>query len=95
MNLKVTYRRFYLQRHEDETGISGTGRIAEGIVFSDGCAVLRWLSAVSTTVVFDNLDAVRSIHGHDGRTEIIFEDFLNDDGSLIRTEKPKKKKPSK
>ncbi len=74
MNLKPTYRRFYLQREEDVSGVSGTGRIAEGIVFSDGVAVVRWLSALGSTVIYDNVESVKGIHGHDGRTKIIFDD---------------------
>jgi hypothetical protein len=76
MNLKPTYRKFYLQRNEDVSGISGKGRIAEGIVFSDGEVVLHWLTVTKSTTVFDNLEALQAVHGHDGRTKIIFDDTV-------------------
>ena len=38
-------RRFYLQRDEDATGISGTGKVAEGILFSTG-----WVARDVTSV---------------------------------------------
>lgn len=36
----------------------------EGIVFSDGTCVIRWLTAVGSTSVFDSLDSCMKIHGH-------------------------------
>lgn len=36
----------------------------EGIVFSDGTCVIRWLTAVGSTSVFDSLDSCMRIHGH-------------------------------
>jgi len=35
---------FYLKRVEDESGISGTGRIAQGAIFDNGKVALTWLS---------------------------------------------------
>lgn len=67
-------RRFELHRHEDETGISGTGVIAEGISFSDGTAALRWKSKLKSTAVYGSMDDVEKIHGHDGKTEIVYLD---------------------
>ena len=75
----MSARLFSLVRLEDVTGISGTGIVAEGVQFSDGTAVLRWLQdGVSqvhrergvrpTTVVFESVDAVLALHGHDGAT---------------------------
>ena len=69
-------RRFYLHRTEDVTGVSGTGVVAEGCVFSDGTAVLRWLTDWPTSVVWHDrgADAIEHVHGHDGRTRIIYLD---------------------
>jgi len=64
---------FYLHRKEDESGISGTGRIAQGIVFDNGKVALTWLSAHPTVTVYDNLGEVRAIHGHSGKTEVQME----------------------
>jgi len=34
-------RRFFLDRMEDETGVSGSGLVAEGVVFWDGTVAMR------------------------------------------------------
>jgi hypothetical protein len=67
-------RRFHLQRDVDLTGISGTGKVAEGVVFSNGWVALTWLTRYTSVVFYPLIDAVREIHGHDGKTRIIFED---------------------
>jgi hypothetical protein len=43
-------KRFHLERTEDASGVSGIGKIAEGIVFEDGTVGLRWLTEVKSTV---------------------------------------------
>ena len=72
----MTTRRFELRRHEDLTGISGTGTVAEGVAFSDGSVALRWLTNWPTSVVFHDrgIDSVTQVHGHGGRTEIAWLD---------------------
>lgn len=68
-------RTFHLQRDEDETGISGTGRVAEGVEFSDGTVVVRWIVGEHhSTVVWPDMESVAAIHGHGGKTKIIRED---------------------
>jgi hypothetical protein len=69
-------RTFILYRVTDVSGISGTGVVAEGVQFSDGVCCCRWLTATSTTTMYQNISDVESIHGHDGATKIIFEDAL-------------------
>lgn len=67
-------KQFHLQRDEDETGISGTGVVAEGVEFSDGRVVLRWVVGDhQSTVVWDSIDSVEQIHGHGGRTRIVWD----------------------
>lgn len=64
-------KRFILNRIEDETGISGTGTVAEGVQFSDGKVAMRWIVGEHrSTVVWDYIEAVEKIHGHGGRTFI-------------------------
>jgi hypothetical protein len=66
---------FLLERYDDVSGISGTGVVAEGVVFSDGTVVLRWIGgAHHTTAVHDDLHSVETIHGHHGATKIVFTD---------------------
>jgi hypothetical protein len=64
---------FYLQRNEDASGVSGTGRVAEGVQFSDGTCVMRWLTYVSSIGHYANMDDLVFIHGHEGRTIVVFE----------------------
>lgn len=67
-------RQFSLQRNVDETGISGTGRVAEGVVFSNGWCALTWLTPYTSVVFYPSIEDVRFIHGHGGKTQIVFED---------------------
>lgn len=63
-------RRFRLLRHYDVSGVSGTGIVAEGIEFTDGTTVIRWLGDKPSTVVWDSLATAMAVHGHNGSTEI-------------------------
>lgn len=67
-------RVFTLVRDEDETGVSGTGTIAEGIEFSNGTVALTWLTPMASIVIYNNLKMVEAVHGHNGRTRIVFKD---------------------
>jgi len=70
-------RRFELHRDEDPSGVSGLGVVAEGVAFSDGGPVaLRWTSEWPTSVVFHDrgLDSLDAVHGHNGRTRIVWLD---------------------
>lgn len=67
-------RRFVLERREDETGLSGTGQVAWGVVFPDGTAATRWNAPIAQTCVWASLDDVLHVHGHQGRTDIVFLD---------------------
>lgn len=69
-------RVFVLDRHVDVSGVSGTGVVAEGVVWSDGAVALRWTGENATTTTFETgIDGVEAIHGHAGATEVR---FLND-----------------
>lgn len=59
---------FKLVRHEDVSGVSGTGIVAFGSVFPNGKAVLSWSTAKSSVAVYDNLDDLMSIHLHGDKT---------------------------
>ena len=64
---------FHLKRTEDESGVSGTGRIAQGVIFDNGKVALTWLSDHPSVTVYDNIGEVRAIHGHEGKTEVVME----------------------
>lgn len=63
-------RRFHLIRREDETGVSGTGIIVEGLEFTDGTVSLRWLTGTTSTAIYASIDDVQAIHGHGGKTTV-------------------------
>ncbi|MFI0822305.1 hypothetical protein ACH4TX_41970 [Streptomyces sp. NPDC021098] len=68
-------RRFHLQRDTDITGVSGTGRVAEGVMWSDGTVSVRWLGERPSTVFWDNgLADAEHVHGHGGHTRIVWDD---------------------
>ena len=74
---------FYLNRVEDESGISGTGRVAQGFIFDNGKVAVTWLSEHPSVTVYDNIGEVHAIHGHGGKTEVIMEpDFKRAFGEL-------------
>jgi hypothetical protein len=69
-------RRFELHRDVDETGISGTGIVAEGVEFTSGVVCLQWLSEWPTSIVWHDrgLASVEAVHGHNGKTRIVMID---------------------
>jgi hypothetical protein len=69
-------RTFYLWRETDDSGVSGTGKVAEGVEFTGGMCVLHWLVPQPTTMsleVLEDIEHVKRIHGHGGHTKIAFE----------------------
>lgn len=69
------HRRFHLERDVDVSGISGTGTVAEGVVFSDESVAIRWVAGDHrSTVVWGDLASVEAIHGHGGATRIVWDD---------------------
>lgn len=67
-------RRFQLQRNEDVSGMSGVGVVAEGVEFSDGRVSMTWLSTHTSMVIYQNIKEVNTIHGHEGRTTVVWLD---------------------
>lgn len=69
--------RFELVRTEDESGVSGTGVVADGAVFRDH-AVLEWKNGDNDRVqtsrnglaVYEDMEDLLEIHGHDGKTTV-------------------------
>lgn len=76
-------QQFYLQRNEDLTGTSGTGVVARGCVLPSGKVILEWTSFHTSIGIYNNINDVELIHGHEGRTQVVM-------GSP--TDKPKRKK---
>lgn len=67
-------RRFRLIRDVDVTGVSGPGHVADGVMWSDGTASVRWLGEHGSIVFWGDMESVNHVHGHDGRTRIKFLD---------------------
>ena len=63
-------RTFELVRFRDLSGVSGTGVVAEGCVFTDGSVALRWRGNNPATAVWPDLESVLAVHGHQGATEV-------------------------
>lgn len=70
----IRIRRFLLVRERDLTGVSGTGIVAEGAVFSGGLSVLRWLREPYAIGMFQSISDLIAVHGHEGATHIHFID---------------------
>jgi hypothetical protein len=81
-------RTFKFIRTEDVSGVSGTGEVAEGICFASGKVAISFYPVeptfVANVIVFNSMDDVEKIHGHDGSTTIQWDD-----------EKPKRRKNGK
>ncbi|NEA33538.1 hypothetical protein [Streptomyces sp. SID13031] len=63
-------RTFELVRYRDLSGVSGTGVVAEGCVFTDGSVALRWRGTNPATAVWPDIESVLAVHGHQGATEV-------------------------
>lgn len=90
--LSLKIRTFYLHRHSDVNGLSGTGIVAVGAVYPNGKAHMQWVSFKSSFEMHDSIDALMDIHGHHGATELIWGDPPSDDDKPVK--KTKKKKES-
>ena len=71
-DLRREMRVFELMRDEDLSGVSGIGLVAVGVVFPSGKVVLEWLGSRSTFGIYDDLADVERIHGHGGKTRVLF-----------------------
>jgi hypothetical protein len=63
-------RLFNLLRTEDVSGVSGVGRVAQGVQFHDGQCVVSWFGVYHSIEVHPNIETVEQIHGHEGKTRV-------------------------
>ncbi|MEU0691413.1 hypothetical protein [Streptomyces uncialis] len=70
----MTSRRFHLQRTTDITGVSGTGHVADGVLWPDGTVSIRWTGERPSVVFWASLADAEAVHGHGGATRIIWGD---------------------
>lgn len=74
MEKKAKARRFILVREEDVSGVSGVGKVAEGVEFHNGMCVVSFLSPFPNANVYMSLRVVEEVHGHEGKTKVVFVD---------------------
>ena len=67
-------RRFQLERDTDATGISGVGLVAWGVLFPDGKVITRWNGEIAQVSVWESIEDVKAIHGHNGLTRVVWID---------------------
>ncbi|WP_218717046.1 hypothetical protein [Nocardia sp. MH4] len=65
-------RTFEFRRDRDLSGVSGTGVVADGVVFDDGTTVVHWRGEHRSTVVWPSVEAAIAVHGHDGATRLVY-----------------------
>lgn len=79
-----------LFRKEDESGVSGTGVVADFVRFPDGSVVQEWRNESNPNLETDgaassgldfrpSMDMAVQIHGHSGRTEYVY-----DNGEVVQ-----------
>lgn len=67
-------RPFHLLRLEDDSGVSGTGIVAEGVEFTNGKVVINWLTKHRSMTIYENIKEAEAIHGHGGKTRVVYHD---------------------
>ncbi len=72
---RLRVKLFHLYRIEDQSGVSGTGPVVEGVEFTNGWCALRWVTNMSSVCFYQSIEEVRRVHGHGGKTELIVHDF--------------------
>jgi len=53
---------FTMFRKNDESGVSGAGRVLDGVIFHTGIVVVCWRTRVSSVCVYDSFDHFKAIH---------------------------------
>ena len=74
-------RCFTVYRESDTTGVSGTGRVLDGVVFHTGQVVICWHSEHQSITVFQNWSAFESVHlkAHpENRSKLYFFEFRSE-----------------
>jgi hypothetical protein len=67
-------KKFHLLRTQDESGVSGTGVIAEGAMDHNGVCFLSWLTKYQSWGIYPSMETLENIHGHGGKTQIVYDE---------------------
>jgi len=102
MSSEMTPRLFHIIRNSDESGISGTGRVLDGVLWPNGKVTVQWRTDLdplkagfSSMTIFDSFAAFESIHisSHPtNNTEII---WVDDETAILSEELEKTKQQLK
>lgn len=65
-------RTFWLLRHKDISGVSGTGVVAEGVRFHDGQCVISWFGQYHSMETHPSISQIKKLHGHGGATKVVW-----------------------
>jgi len=83
MDTKVHYDskpavRFFLERVEDETGVSGTGRVLEAVIWQDGSVTAKWRPPMSTETSYKDFETFLRVHvtSHPSKSKVVFIDEI-------------------
>jgi len=90
---QINARMFYIVRHGDESGVSGTGRVLDGILWANGWVNIMWRTdldpmkkGMSSVTFFDSFRSFEDIHinSHpDNKTEIV---WVDDEVNALKAE---------
>ncbi len=85
--METTLKYFILFRHNDETGMSGTGKVAEGVELPNGECVMWWIVNPFSIVIYHSMFELQYIHGHGAKktTEVIYVESLGNSGTKEAT----------
>jgi hypothetical protein len=67
-------QRFQLHRDHDVSGVSGTGVVADGVLWPDHSVAIRWRGEHPSTVVWARFDDAYHVHAHGGATRFVWLD---------------------
>lgn len=80
---------FHLLRLVDKTGTSGTGVVAIGAILPSNRVILEWTSSEKTETIFESIEQVIRLHGHQGATVLVWGDPPCPDDKVVKKIKKK------
>ena len=77
MDRFTVYREHTTEYHTDQHKNAPDEPQFEGVVFEDGSCVLRWLTPLPATSVWDSFAAAMGVHGHpEYGSKVVFHDAV-------------------
>lgn len=69
-------RKFHIERHEDVSGLSGTGIVAVGVMYPTGLCIMEWVTPIKSLGQYHSIADLEALHGHEGRTKVVWDGEL-------------------